>query len=114
MNNIKDWIKHYKEVEYFPVGDGWKPLVNKLAEDITKIDDTIEVTQVKEKFGGLRFYTGGINTAYSKKVWTLIDKAEQESFKICEICGTRENVTTKGGWIITMCDKCRRKYENNY
>jgi len=41
-------------------GDGWFQLIDKLCEDIINIigDETIEVIalQVKEKFGGLRFY----------------------------------------------------------
>ena len=41
-------------------GDGWFQLIDKLCEDIVNIidDKTIDVTalQVKEKFGGLRFY----------------------------------------------------------
>lgn len=43
-------------------GDGWYNLLDKLCEDITTLigDKDIKVTahQVKEKFGGLRFYYG--------------------------------------------------------
>jgi len=63
----------------------------------------VEATQVKEKFGGLRFYiSGGDDYIYG-----MIDFAEHLSYKICEKCGSTENVEqTKGGWIATLCSKC--------
>ena len=101
---ITEFESSYKD--FFPVGEGWKPLVLKLVKDIIAIDPEIEVSQVKEKFGGLRFYIWGGNN----KVYALIEKAELKSYKICEACGATKNVYTKGsrGWISTLCDKCRR------
>jgi len=104
--NITEFKKQYKK--FFPVGNGWRPLVEKLVDDIIKIDPTIEVTQVKEKFGGLRFYVSGA----SDEVYDLIEKAEKESYDICEECGTKENVTTKGSWLLTLCDKCRKERQD--
>jgi len=103
MIKITEFKEHYKD--YFPVGKGWRPLVEKLVNNIIAIDKDCEVVRVKEKFGGLRFYV----YATKEGVEDLIDKAEAESFKICEQCGTRKNVTTKGGWLLTLCDKCRKK-----
>ncbi len=59
-----------------------------------------EVIQVKEKFGGLRFYP---NSA-PKSVWNLIDIAEEKSYEICEECG-KKGTLRKGGWWATLCDK---------
>lgn len=100
ISNFKNWYK-----DCFPVGEGWRPLIEKLVNDIIKINPKVEVTQVKEKFGGLRFYIIGGND----EVYDLIDLAENESLKICENCGTKENVTTKGGWLVTLCNKCRKE-----
>ena len=99
---IKEFKKIYKKC--FPVGEGWRKLVEKLVSDIEKIDPDISIAQVKEKFGGLRFYIVGGD----ENVYRLINAAVQNSLKICEQCGTKENVTTKGGWILTLCEKCRR------
>ena len=98
-------ITKFKEIyrDCFPVGEGWRPLVEKLVDDIIAIDPDIDVTQVKEKYGGLRFYVLYGDDA----VFDLISKAEDESLKICERCGTRDNVSTKGGWLMTLCDRCR-------
>ena len=90
-------------------GNGWFDLIKKLSEDITKISPETEAVQVKEKFGGLRFYV--VNA--TDEVYKLIDKAEDESFKICEKCGSRENVTTEGRWVFTLCDKCWDNKRNN-
>lgn len=39
----------------------------------------------------------------------IIEWAESESFKTCEGCGTKEGVTSEGGWLKTLCPKCRAK-----
>jgi hypothetical protein len=59
--------------------------------------------QVKEKFGGLRVYYSGGDSYISG----LVGMASTMSYKICEICGERGQ-PNKGGWIVTLCDKCRQ------
>jgi len=92
-------------------GDGWFQLIKdtctKLQFQIdNKIIPQIEFTQVKEKFGGLRIYF----TPYNEKAQKILDKAENYSFKICEICGSTEGVTqNKRGWILTLCSECRKR-----
>ncbi len=91
----------------FECGDGWYTLINNLCRDIQKHCDEkgfqTEATQVKEKYGGLRFYVDSADDA----IFDMIDKAEAESFKICEDCGTTEFVEVRnGGWIKTLCDDC--------
>lgn len=57
--------------------------------------------QVKEKFGGLRFYTSG-GDEYTR---ALIDDAESLSYDICEQCGRMDNDVGRNrrGWIQTSC-----------
>ena len=88
------------------VGDGWEPLLRKLCTDIMANNphENFCAAQVKEKFGGLRFYTNG----GSEEINKFIDKAEEESYKTCENCGTKENVTSTGAWIATLCGDCRK------
>ena len=104
---IIDFKKNYKK--YFPVGEGWRKLVTKLVEDIIKIDSTVEIIQIKEKFGTLRFYVNCGND----EIFDLIEKADQESGKTCESCGTKRNVTTEGRWVLTLCQKCRKERVKN-
>jgi hypothetical protein len=84
----------------FECDDGWYKLIKKLCKDITATGDKCTVVQVKEKFGGLRFYI----EAGSSKVYELISKAESDSFKICEVCGKPGKVEGTG-WFKTVCKK---------
>ena len=57
--------------------------------------------QVKEKFGGLKFYM----TTYSDEIRNLIDKTQALSLKTCEECG-KPGEKTNTGWIRTLCKNC--------
>jgi hypothetical protein len=89
-------------------GDGWLKLIDKLSSDITALDKrdgtTTIAVQVKEKFGGLRFYIEGGSDA----VFALIDKAEALSERTCETCGEPGKLRGKG-WVSTLCDACWAK-----
>lgn len=87
------------------VGDGWHDLIRKLCEDIMAMDppDTFKSEQVKEKFGGLKFYVSGSR----RDIDARIHAAELESYQTCERCGSKESVTSEGIWITTLCEKCR-------
>ena len=106
--NIKDWYERAKKEGYYGVGKGWSEILNDLCDKLIAIDDSIEVLQVKEKYGLLRYYIGGVESGKFDKIHRLIDKAENESSKTCEECGSKDNVETKGGWLLTLCDKCRK------
>ena len=92
-------------------GDGWYWLIDNLCENLqfnTDKNDEPQVvaSQVKEKFGGLRFYVNGA----SDRQYSYISFAESLSFKICEQCGSFEGVTTEGpGWIKSLCQECKIK-----
>lgn len=59
--------------------------------------------QVKEKYGGLRFYMTSINN----EIESLIADATELSYKTCESCGKPGKVR-KGSWIRTECDECHK------
>lgn len=68
----------------------------------------VEFDQIKEKFGGLRiYYSGG-----DDYVDGIISMAEEMSYKICERCGC-PGTPNKQGWIITLCDTCRKNNESS-
>jgi len=62
----------------------------------------ITASQVKEKFGGLRFYTNG----YTDEVSGMIRMAEAMSYRTCEECGSPGR-SNSYGWISTLCDTHR-------
>jgi hypothetical protein len=62
----------------------------------------ITASQVKEKFGGLRFYING----YTDEVRGMIRMAESMSYRTCEVCGNPGR-SNNHGWISTLCDTHR-------
>ncbi len=90
----------------FECGDGWFNLIYELSKKINKLCPEAKASQVKEKFGGLRFY---VNYC-SEKGLNLIHKYEKKSYKICEDCGATKEVKLRNfGWIKTLCDGCDKK-----
>jgi hypothetical protein len=82
------------------VGMGWGPLVEDLVKDLFSLGWNGEVSQVKEKFGALRFYIGGGSHALLKR----IDQAELLSSTICDMCGKEGKNSSWGGyWVCTLC-----------
>lgn len=59
----------------------------------------VVAVQVKEKWGGLRFYVNGSD----EYVDGLIAMAEGMSYRTCEVCGN-PGKTRAGGWVRTLCD----------
>jgi len=86
---------------FFCVGNGWFGLIKSLINDLTELGWNKETTQVKEKFGGLRFY---IN-AGSDEIHQRIIQAEKESYTVCEKCGEPGELRKDNGWYSTLCDK---------
>lgn len=64
----------------------------------------VVVTQIKEKFGTLRFYYAGGDDY----IRGLVDFAERMSEHICENCGDKGTLDTSG-WHTVRCEKCRNK-----
>ena len=62
--------------------------------------------QVKEKFGGLRFYMDYATKEMNK----LVSKTESKSYVTCEYCG-KEGKETGSGWIKTLCQECNEANE---
>jgi hypothetical protein len=92
----------------FSLPDGWDKLVHglcfilehKIMNLPEEIRGEVYCSQVKEKFGGLRFYMNQ-ETPYISGAIAL---AENMSFHICERCGEKGS-RRSGGWVVTLCEK---------
>ena len=109
----------------FECGDGWYWLIDKLCSNLQWDTDKnnrdgkypqVVAAQVKEKFGGLRFY---VESASSEQ-HAVIGFAESLSYYVCESCGTTKNMGRTSGWIRCICEDCSKddrnpwkKYEEN-
>ena len=85
---------------------GWWPIITSLCANIQshvdwKKDDCpqVVVAQIKEKFGGLRFYYDGGDEYVSG----LVTMAAGWASHACEECGA-SGVLRHGGWLKTLCD----------
>lgn len=95
-------------------GDGWIGLLDRLCGYLQYLTDKRQMPQVvamqiKEKFGGLRFYIGGANDIQHE----IISFAEDLSYSICEWCGN-PGEKRGGGWLRTLCDSCAEKLEEGW
>lgn len=88
------------------VGVGWGCIIERLITDLLALGWNGEINQVKEKFGGLRFYVGETTDEMRK----LISAAENLSYETCEVCGGPGEQTSTG-WIKTLCAPCVVKWE---
>lgn len=86
------------------VPEGWAKLVDTLWDAVHELDPDIEVLQVKEKFGGLRFYVYTASVEASR----LIKEAEKQSYTICEVCGEPGTNAQAPRYLRTLCPKHRR------
>lgn len=88
------------------VGAGWAKIINSLWDLIDAAPPgTYTVKQVKEKFGGLRFYFSGPEEATDLDI--AVQLAGVESCSTCEFCGEpgkTRNISRY--WIKTFCDAC--------
>ena len=112
----------------FDVGDGWYPLIDMLCArlmyrvkllrykcsewydgaelekaklELAEAEKYIPIaSQVKEKFGVLRFY---VEFATDEQ-YQFIDFIEDMSSRVCEDCGTmKDTMTYSFGWMRTLC-----------
>jgi hypothetical protein len=66
---------------------------------VREIVPQVVAVQVKEKFGGLRFYYDGGDD----QVYGMVRMAESWASVTCETCGAPGELR-HGGWIRTLCD----------
>jgi hypothetical protein len=98
--NLQRWIR----LKTNPKNKIWRAFAEWIYDKAPKGKPhiSIHIDQIKEKFGGLRFYySGGDN-----EISGMTRLAESLSYKICEKCGTTLNVGQTKGWIYTCCWDC--------
>lgn len=110
----------------FAVGPGWWPIIEALCTNIQHHIDwnnknfekgytqykqvpQVTVEQIKEKFGGLRFYYQGGDEHISG----MVRMAESWAGHSCEECGAPGEMRS-GGWVKTLCDKHEAERQKKY
>lgn len=117
----------------FEHGDGWYDIIDRLCSNIQnhidwkndqrehllknnpynlKIPDAVNqvvATQVKEKFGSLRFYYDGGD----EYIDGMVRMAEAMTSVTCEKCGAPAK-TRDGGWVRTLCETHEQEYQDRF
>ena len=91
-NRMKSWIQKSIDEDLLDP----EPQLRLVPEACTQV----VASQVKEKFGTLRFYYSGGDEV----VHGMVDLAESMSGVTCEVCG-KPGTVRGGGWIQTLCDE---------
>lgn len=90
-------------------GDGWFSLLQDLSLRLEGICEAqvavgevpLLASQLKKKFGGLRFYLDD----YNEEARALIEEAKERARQTCDICGGPGSLRTVRGWLTTRCDR---------
>ena len=122
---IEDYPSVFKDMTHgsaYDLPSGWYLLVDKLCSDLSVLLDEerkntkedpnhplFSVLQIKEKFGGLRFYymMNTENKDFYKNICNKIDQAEDASYKTCEITGKPGKLSKSGMYYHTFCEEVR-------
>ena len=130
-NNIKKLAdKHplifanMSEAMWSDLPDGWVDLVDELCSKLSPLlvesyakyppnEENfmigITIDQIKEKFGGLRFYCSFLteDTDLWGKSTDIINEYENRSYSVCQITGKSGTQCSAGSQVITLCEEER-------
>ena len=108
---------NYEYTWYDEIPKGWaKAFGEQMCDELLEILEEgnfvneYQIVQVKEKFGGLRWYDNGVPKSIWDKHNAWLDKYEALSYKTCVICGKPSTCVTSG-WVQPVCQEC---YDNMY
>ena len=104
--HLNFFSKNTFEVSILP---GWANLVEEFFDGVEKVvgdsGGRIQVSQIKEKLGGLRIYyrVEKLTEKQREEIGLLAEKAEEAAFKTCVICGCPGKRDSSTGWISVRC-----------
>ncbi len=115
-DKLDEWTKKYPYAAKFSktcygieCGKGWDGLLEECVSGINahleahpELQEGFGIDQIKEKFGGLRFYChGGDET-----IRGIVRAAEKRAWETCEACGASGSPMLRGSWSRTLCGDC--------
>lgn len=98
----------YGDRFYFECHDGWFDLLLDASIQLERqilsypesIRQDIVASQVKEKYGTLRFYI----SYYTEELDEIVDAVERQSATVCETCGMPGKIRGSS-WLYCACDE---------
>lgn len=93
-------------------GEGWRHLVESCHQELLAIDPDYKPTQIKEKFGHLRYYFD-TKLKYGDpdyhQMHLIANRYELKSMWTCEVCGEKGETITRSGWHKTLCEQHKQR-----
>jgi hypothetical protein len=112
---FQDYAGNPGKVNWYGLPEGWLIIVDKLCgaiqnyiditwytQDGPKKIEQATCTQMKEKFGRLRFYVDNADDI----IEGMISLAEYMCRNTCDECGSEEDLGETSGWISVKCRTC--------
>lgn len=94
------------------VGNGWFNIIDLLCAGLQSVTDgggpQVVAVQIKQKFGGLRFYVD----THSRAQGVLIEQAERMAERTCEMCGAPGEQISLDGWVVVTCPEHRNAFKD--
>lgn len=108
------FLPSYTELDAMP--DGWRKafgvqMCEEIKQELKRHKGALKnyrITQIKEKFGGLRWYD---NWSTEKILNEIIPKYTNLSYKTCISCGKPAEYISKG-WVSPYCSDCAKTKEH--
>ena len=98
---LKNKMSGYK---WIAVDEGWYQIIVDCDKELSAVDPHYKILQIKEKFGGLRYYIEPSETCYEdRRLVQIITKYEEIASKTCEATGEPGVLMRSiGGWFKTL------------
>lgn len=112
FSNLLKRFKNYDGYLSIDTWSGWYPLIIKIDYELSKIDPNYTISQIKSKFGQLRFYaqpSNKIKDKQSKDFLNTIEIYENLSSFICEKCSYYPVKQNKDSFLETICENCKKE-----
>lgn len=100
------------DIPHIECGNGWLKIIEILLEEADQWNKTctseyskIHISQIKEKYGSLRFYHSGGNDIFVG----MVKMAERMTKNICESCGFLGKINPNDSYMKCECRECRLK-----
>ena len=112
--SVPEYDYEYTKLDSMP--DGWRKafgeqMCEELREALLKDDllDKYYVRDIKEKYGGLRWYANGGN----EEARNIVSKYARKCLRTCICCGKPATKITVG-WVSPYCDSCVANFKADY
>lgn len=120
-------FKNFSENDIFmsSLPSGWFNLVDEMCQRLSPIlEETyakhpptedapgFSVLQIKEKFGGLRFYwiMNSTDESSYEKIREIIDEYETKAETTCQVTGNPGKLCKSGRWFYTLSEETMKAY----